>query len=105
VSQYRNVSKYRKTGRWIAKVHSNGGLPVEKTIHLGYHDTAEEAARVADVAKRILNALGLLRKWDGQFNFDGQPPPSVPFAQILQMLLNQGVITAQQARQIITPHD
>ena len=105
-SQYQNVFWYKRTSRWIVKIHSNGGLPSERTIHLGYFkpDDEESAARVADVAKRLLDRVGLLRKWDGQFNLDGNPPSSVPISKILQMLLAKKVITPEQAREIITPH-
>ncbi|MHC4705322.1 MAG: AP2/ERF family transcription factor, partial [Planctomycetota bacterium] len=72
-SPYRNVAWHR-TGKWIAKIHLREH-PVhgEVIVHLGYYTDPEDAARVVDVAKMILADLGILRKWDGQCNLDGEP--------------------------------
>lgn len=47
-SGYRNVSWHARIGKWQAKTQLNG-----KAIHLGYHDTAEEASAVATAWRQI----------------------------------------------------
>jgi hypothetical protein len=103
-SPYRNVAWHR-TGKWEHPVHG------EVIVHLGYYTDPEDAARVVDVTKMILANLGILRKWDGQCNLDGEPPASAPLIEILQLLMGKKkdgrwgkqIITPEQARQIITP--
>jgi hypothetical protein len=50
-----------------------------------YFDDPEEAARVFDVAAQYI------RGPDAVLNFDGQPPPRIPRAEIRQWLLRNGV--------------
>lgn len=102
-SQYRNVTWYRRIGRWIAKIHLRG-LPKETTLHLGYYRSEEDAARVADAARVVLNQLGLLDgRTDPRPSFDGKPPDSVSMAEILQMMLDQEVISPADIMRILHP--
>lgn len=58
-SGYKGVTFKKQTGRWLARAFIGG-----KQIHLGYFDTAEEAAAVS-MAKSI--------ELHGEFATDGQP--------------------------------
>lgn len=53
-SQFHNVYWYRRTGRWIVKLHARGNPSGRETIDLGYYDDEIEAAKVADVATRLV---------------------------------------------------
>lgn len=85
-SKYHNVYWYRRTGRWLVKLHARSNRSGKATINLGYYQDEEVAARVSDVAEL------LVRGPDARLNFDGQPPPNVPRAQIVAELLDKGVI-------------
>lgn len=48
-SGFKGVTRRRRDGRWQAQIQAN-----KQHRHLGYHDTAEEAARAYDAAAREL---------------------------------------------------
>ena len=52
-SGYRGVSFYKQRNKWVARVRHQG-----RVIFLGYFDTAEEAAAVAEDKRRELGFLG-----------------------------------------------
>ena len=85
-SKYHNVYWYGRTSRWITKLHARNNLSGRQTINLGYYVDEEVAARVSDVAEL------LVRGPDARLNFDGKPPPSVPRAVVVEMLLAAGAI-------------
>jgi hypothetical protein len=74
------------------------------TVHLDYHRREEDAARVADVARMIFGELKLLGpRTDLSPSFDGRPPASYPFAKVVQLLIDQQVVTPEQLWEIVTP--
>jgi hypothetical protein len=93
---YRNVSWDRKKRKWQVAFHlrlfSEG-----KTLWLGRYTDDKEAARVGDAARRILDVVGKLdQRVDRRSEFDGEPPPSVTWAEILQRMHLQRIITPEE---------
>ena len=80
-NRYRGVSFHKQHGKYRVKIKFKG-----RHYHLGYYADEETAARVYDVAADLV--WGPAAQW----NFDGQPPDTVPRALIRKRLIELGLL-------------
>ena len=91
----RGISWSKRDKIWRAQITKS---PIyegarKKHIHLGNYRDAETAARVYDVAARILQGAR------AQLNYDGRPPGHISRAKILQRILK--AITRPEQTELI----
>ncbi len=79
-SSYRGVLYHNRDKHYRVRVKYQG-----QSIHLKTWKDPEVAARVYDCAASMLHGP------DAQFNFDGNPPLSVPKSKVRMWLLEAGV--------------
>lgn len=85
-SQFRNVFWYRRTGRWLVKLHDRYLPNGKETVYLGYYDDEKYAARVADAAEEALYGSVL------QPNFPNEPLLGPQRSAVLDKLAKQRAI-------------
>ena len=83
--KYRGVAWHPGHQKYVAKTHAQG-----RYVTLGYYDSAEDAARVFDVASHFL------RGPNANLNFaDCLPPPNMTTAEVYDMLWARGLVSIQ----------
>ena len=79
--RYRGVSWHVSDKKWRVKLKHRG-----RHYYLGNYTNPEDAARVYDVAARLVHGP------DAQLNFDGLPPTDMPEAVIRVMMVRKGLL-------------
>jgi hypothetical protein len=91
-SEYAGVSWNTQKGKWIASVQKN------RKIAFRICESEEEAARIYDVAVRLLWEGVPKEEWPPNCpcrkprNLDGQPPEGIPAALIKLWLIDAGLL-------------
>ena len=100
--RYRNLSWRRERQKWETRVHlTKHPVRGDVTIHLGYHESDEAAARVGDFVRFLLSRYGMMdERIDPSHTFDGFPPDSYPFPLIMEHLRSQEIFTSEQIEEI-----
>jgi len=79
-SGFRGVAWHSHAGKWYARVKF-----LQREISLGYYNSAEEAAKVYDIAARLLFGA------EAVTNYGGNLPQTVSVDDVVDILMSRGI--------------